>query len=87
MQYFNYSTKTFSIEGSERGDWFISQMSGKVYNLIQTRTGEKIIDSSYGSYSIVDDQIDRKQYIIAVNSVNNNVSKGDFDIYQVDFTE
>ena len=62
-------------------------MSGKVYNLIQTRTGEKIIDSSYGSYSIVDDQIDRKQYIIAVNSVNNNVSKGDFDIYQVDFTE
>ena len=87
MQYFNYSTKTYSIEGSERGDWFISQMSGKVYNLIQTRTGEKIIDSSYGSYSIVDDQIDRKQYIIAVNSVNNNVSKGDFDIYQVDFTE
>ena len=62
-------------------------MSGKVYNLIQTRTGEKIIDSSYGSYSIVDDQIDRKQYIIAVNSVNNNVSKGDSDIYQVDFTE
>ena len=87
MQYFNYSTKTFSIDGNERGDWFISQMSGKVYNLIQTRTGEKIIDSSYGGYYVVEDKIERKQYIIALNSVKNNVSKGDFDIYQVNFTE
>ena len=55
--------------------------------MVQTRTGEKIIDSSYGRFEVVEDQLEKTEYIIAMNSVNDKYSKGDFDIYQVTYTE
>lgn len=87
VQYYNFGTKTFSIGGSIRGDWYVSVDNGKVCDLVQTRTGEKIIDSSYGRFEVVEDKLEKTEYIIAMNSVNNNVSKGDFDIYQVTYSE
>ncbi len=87
LHYYNFGAKTFSIDGSIKGDWYVSVDNGKVCDLVQTRTGEKIIDSSYGRFEVVEDQLEKTEYIIAMNSVNDKYSKGDFDIYQVTYTE
>lgn len=84
---YNFSTKAFDIDGVVASDWFVSQSNGQTEDLIQTRTGEKIIDSSYGEFNVVEDKLEKVQYIIALNPVNDSVSKGNFDIYRIDYSE
>ncbi len=81
--YYNFKDKAFNIQGYQLGDWFIKQSAGNVYDLIETRTGTKLLDSSYGRYETVVSNIGKTQYIYAFNSVNGQVAKGDFDIFSV----
>ena len=81
--YFNYKDKTFSIKGTiDCGSWLVAQEQGSVQDLIDTRTGEKVVDS-YGRFTYTVDRGDKIRYVYAFNSINGQVSRGDFDVYTV----
>lgn len=82
-QYYNFKDCTYNIEGSVVGDWFVKRRSGSVYELFETRTGGKLLESSYGNFDAVVGNVDNKQYIYAYNSINGNVANGDFDVFSV----
>ena len=79
--YYNYGDKTYSIKGSVCSDWFIKKNAGNVYDMYETRTGSKLIDS-YGSFDAVIGR-DNTQYIFAYNSINGSTEKGNYDIFVV----
>jgi hypothetical protein len=54
-----------------------------VRDLVEIRTGSKLLDTSYGRYETVVSNIGKTQYIYAFNSVNGQVSDGSFDIFSV----
>ena len=82
-KYFNYTNKAFDIAGTDVDSWLIKNGSGNVYDLFDARTGQKLIDSSYGSYTVKTDSANNVTYIYAFNSVNGNISEGSFDIYTI----
>ena len=84
--YYNYSTKAFDIAAptySDVGSWLVKVGNGSVKDLIDIRTGQKLFDSSYGSYTSITDTANKVTYLYAFNSINGNVADDDFDIYTI----
>ena len=63
-------------------DFFAVQDAGNVFDLIDSRTGEKLLNSSYGKYDTCKTK-NGKMYLYAYNSINGSTSYSDFDVYTV----
>ncbi len=79
--YYNYKDKSYSLDGYIDNNWFVKKNVGNVYDMYETRTGSKLIDS-YGSFDAVIGR-DNTQYIFAYNSINGSTEKGNYDIFVV----
>jgi hypothetical protein len=82
VKFYNFTDKKFNISGTYVTNWLVSQTSNEISSLIDTRSGETILDN-YASYSYANDQKSDIVYIFAYNSTNGSTSAGDFDVYKV----
>lgn len=80
-KYYCYADKAFKITGYSTSDWLINQEDGKLKDLIDTRSGNTLLDK-YDHYTAVEG-IDGYFYIYAFNQVNGKTSNGDFDVYTI----
>ncbi|MBR2189372.1 MAG: hypothetical protein IJ860_08225 [Eubacterium sp.] len=75
-QYYNYSTGTYSIEGSTNvSHWLVSQQDNDKHNLFETRTGKMLIEG-YEQYAAVEDKTSHVTWVYASN-------EGSIDVYEV----
>ena len=81
-QCLNFGSGEYNIEGTFIEDWLVQQEAGKVYDIIDSRTGEKLLNSSYGKYDTCKTK-NGKMYLYAYNSINGSTSYSDFDVYTV----
>lgn len=81
-QFYNFTDNDFTIEGNYLSDWLVSQESNNAKNVVETRSGNTIIEN-YDHYTAVKDSVNRILYVFAYNIVDGSSSSGNFDVYTV----